>query len=261
MLDQMGDHPAAQRELQKAVDLDPADYRALATLADSFAYLDDPDSRAQARSHFKRALELHPRFWWVNYRMAVLFLNEGDLKAAAFHADRARQLEPSADYAHLVAGLSLLWSGDLATANQRLDEGLRQVPSSGLLQLTKALCDYTRGDPAAFRTHTRAFSGSWVEPHPIGVLLRGLNDGAAGRTQAMRDRFQAFAEKNRSRDLSSMPTSERRVISVNAYHMARALAQGGQPTAARSLLDLAEKMQPGKAKVASQDPLLMNLPS
>jgi tetratricopeptide (TPR) repeat protein/TolB-like protein len=257
LLDRLGDHAGARVALQKAVELDPADYRALASLADSYAYLDDPDSRAQARSHFKQALDLHPRYWWANYRLAVLLLNEGDLKAAVFHADRARQLEPSADYAHLVSGLSLLWSGDLPDADQRLDDGLRQVPSSGLLQLTKALCDYTRGDPAAFRIHTRAFSGSWSEPHPIGVLLRGLNDGSAGRTLAMRDRFQAFAEKNRSRDLSSVPTSERRVISVNAYHMARALAQGGQSAAARSLLDLAEKMQPGKVKVASQDPLLM----
>lgn len=259
MLDQLGDHPAAQSELQKAVDLDPADYRALATLGDSFAYQDDPDSRAQALSHLKRALELRPRFWWVNYRLAVLLLNEGDLKAAAFHADRARQLEPSADYAHLVAGLSLLWSGDLPAADQRLEEGLRQVPNSGLLQLTRVLCDYAEGHEAAFHAHTRSLSGSWAEPHPIGVLLRGLDDGAAGRTQAMRDRFLAFAEKHRSREFPSVPTSERRVISVNAYHMARALAQGGHTSAALNLVDLAEKMQPGKARVATQDPLLAKL--
>lgn len=261
LLDRLGDHSGARLALQKAVELDPADYRALATLADSFAYQDDPASRAQARTHLKRALELHPRFWWANYRMAVLLLNEGDLKAAVFHADRARQLEPSADYAHLVAGLGLLWSGDLPGSAQRLEEGLRQVPGSGLLQLTRALCDFARGDHAAFRDHTRHFSGSWAEPHPIGVLLKGLQEGDAGRMSAMRDRFLAFAAKHHSRDEFSVPTSERRVISVNAYHMARALAQGGQPTAARTLLQLAEKMQPGKAKVAAQDPVLMNLPT
>ena len=260
-LGRLGDHAAAQQALQKAVELDPADYRALATLGDSYAYLDDPESRSQARSQLKRALELHPRFWWANYRMAVLALNEGDLKGAVFHADRARQLEPTADYAHLVSALSLLWLGDLSASAQRLEEGLRQVPNSGLLQLTRALCDATRGDHPAFRTHTRNLAGSWSEPHPIGVLLLGLEDGMAGRVPVMRDRFLAFAEKQRKRDLTAIPTSERRIISVNAYHMARALAQAGQPSAALALLDVAERMQPGKARVAAQDPLLTKLSS
>jgi len=261
LLDRRGDHPGARQALQTAVELDPADYRALATLADSYAYSDDPSSRSQARAYFHRALDLYPRFWWANYRMGVLLLNEGDLKGAVFHADRARQLQPTADYAHLVSSLALLWSGDLDASAQRLDEGLRLVPKSGLLELTRVLCDYSRGDHASFHAHLKTQSGSWVETHPIGVLLRGLEDGDAGHVGAMQDRFKAFAEKHQSRDLATIPTGERRVISVNAYHMARALAQGGQSGAARTLLDLAERMQPGKARVATQDPLLVRVVS
>ncbi len=260
-LDRLGDHVGARQALQKAVELDPADYRALATLGDSYAYQDDPESRAQARSQLKRALELHPRYWWANYRMAVLLLNDGDLKGALFHADRARQLEPTADYAHLVSALSLLWLGDPSASAQRLEEGLHQVPSSGLLQLTRALCDFTRNDVAAFRNHTRNLSGSWAEPHPIGVLLLGLEDGLAGHVPAMKNRFLAFADKHSKRELTAIPTGERRIISVNAYHMARALAETGQPAAARTLLVVAERMQAGKARVATQDPLLMKLSS
>jgi len=259
LLDRQGDHGGARLALQTAVSLDPADYRALATLGDSFAYSDDPASRAQARSYFKRALDLHPRFWWANYRMGVLLLNEGDLKGAGFHADRARQLQPTADYAHLVSAIARLWSGDLSGSAQRLEEGLRLVPNSGLLELTRVLCDYARGDHASFQTHLQTRTGSWVEPHPIGVLLRGLEAGMAGDRSAMKARFVAFAETHRSRDLTSVPTSERRIISVNAYHMARALAQGGEAKAARSLLDLAETMQPGKARVAAQDPLMVKV--
>jgi TolB-like protein len=260
MLVRLGDHAAGRKSLSRALELDPADFRALAALGDSFAYQDDEASHTQARSYLRRALELSPRYWWAHFRLAVLFQNEGDLTGAVFHADRARQLEPSADYAHLVAGLGLLWQGDLAEATRRVEEGLRQVPGSGLLLVTQALCDYARSDHAAFRSHARALSGRWATTHPVGVLLAGLEAGDRGQPGLMREDFLAFAQGNRSRASDSIPTQERRVLSVNAYHMARALAQGGQTAPARVLLDEAERMQGGKLKVAAQDPLLRSLP-
>lgn len=255
-LERVGDHFGAQKALQKAVELDPADYRAIAALGDSFAYRDDPESRALARLNFQRALAFHPRYSWANYRMAVLLLNEGDLKTAIFHGDRARQLDPSADYHHLVSALALLWLGDLSRATQRIEEGLHEAPGSSLLQLTQAICDYARADQAAFRYHANALSTRWPPTHPVGVLLQGLDEGIGNHVPAMRDRFLAFAKSTQSRHLPSIPTSERRVISVNAYHMAHALAQGGQFPAARILLEEAERMQPGKFKIAAQDPML-----
>ncbi|HEX4846249.1 MAG TPA: hypothetical protein VFV26_08520, partial [Geothrix sp.] len=56
-------------------------------------------------------------------------------------------------------------------------------------------------------------------------------------------------------DLAAKKHNEKRVLSLNLYFMARVAAKQGAPAEARSLVDLAERLHPGKRRVAQQDPV------
>jgi tetratricopeptide (TPR) repeat protein len=254
-----GDLEGARRESQRAVDLDPGDFRAWIALADAHAYGDDLAGRILAREHYSRALELHPANWWANFRQATLLQNDGELAEAVKYADRSRELRPSAEYAHLTAAVCLLWLGDYAEAGRRLDEGIRQAPDSGLLRATQALLDFARKDAVSYRARYVSLAPGWPVDHPVSILLRGLGEGLDGNLPGMEGRFTAFAASSARRSLASLNTGERRTASVNAYHMARALAQMGKAAAAKTLLAEAERLHPGKLKVAAADPLLKSI--
>ena len=253
------DLEGARRESQRAVDLDPGDFRAWIALADAYAYGDDLPGRRLAREHYARALELHPADWWANFRQATLLQNDGELVEAVKFADRSRALRPSAEYAHLTAAVSLLWMGDYPEAARRLEEGIRESPASGLLRVTQALLDFAKQDAPAFRAHSATLLRSWPEDHPVSVLLKGLGEGIDGSPRQMEERFTAFAAGSGRRSLPSLSTGERRTASVNAYNMARALAQAGRLDAAKLLLAEAERLHPGKLNVAAADPLLRSV--
>lgn len=254
-----GDFPNAHLEAQRSVDLDPADFRALVTLGDAHAYEDGDAERTEARRHYQRAIELRPQDWFAHYRLAVLLQNEGELEEGLRHAEEARRLQPSADYPHLTAALCLLWMGRVEEARTRLEQGLMQNPQARLLILTAAGVAHRSGDCAAFARHHRAIRDAWPAGNPVRELLEGLADDLAGQRNAARDRFLAFLATTRNRDWNGRPKGERRTTSVNLYHMAQAMALGGERDAARQLLEEAERLHPGKRKVASRDPLLRGL--
>lgn len=254
-----GDFPNAHLEAQRSADLDPADFRALVTLGDAHAYEDGDAERAEARRHYQRAIELRPQDWFAHYRLAVLLQNEGELEEGLRHAEEARRLQPSADYPHLTAALCLLWLGRVDEARIRLEEGLVQNPQARLLILTAAGVAHRSGDRAAFARHHRAIRDAWPTGNPVRELLEGLAEDLAGQRSAARDRYLAFLATARNRDWTGRPKGERRTTSVNLYHMAQAMALGGERDAARQLLEEAERLHPGKRKVASRDPLLRGL--
>lgn len=254
-----GDFANAHQEAQRAVDLDPADFRALVTLGDAFAYEDGAPERAEARRHYLRAIALRPQDWFAHYRLAVLLQNEGELEEGLRHADEARRLQPSADYPHLTAALCLLWMGRLDEAQTRIEEGLMQNAQARLLTLTAAEVAHHKRDRAAFNRHAQAVQAAWPSGNPARELLDGLAEDAVGRRSEARDRFLVFLASTRSRDWSGRPKGERRTASVNLYHMAQAMALGGERETARQLLEEAERLHPGKRKVALKDPLLRGL--
>jgi hypothetical protein len=75
--------------------------------------------------------------------------------------------------------------------------------------------------------------------------------GDGGGAQA---RFEAYRQKLADTDPSQKKHNERRVMSVNLYFMARMLARQGDLSAARSMVELADRFHPGKVRVAQQDP-------
>jgi len=129
-LHRRGDVNSAHTEAQRAVELDPADFRALVALGDAHAYQDSSAERTEARTHYQRALELRPTSWFAHYRLAVLLQNDGDLEMAVHHADEARRLQPTADYPHLTAAVCLLWLGRDQETAVRVAEGLGRNPDA-----------------------------------------------------------------------------------------------------------------------------------
>ena len=254
-----GDFPAARTAAERAVDLDPGDFRAIVVLADSYAYSDQPGGYEAGREHYLRALELFPKDWWANYRLAVLLQNNGELRKAVQHADAARRLQPSAEYAHLTAGICLMWLGDYADAARRLEDGLRQTPGSGLLRATLGVLEYTVGDGHGFRSTVANLKDRWPEEHAVSILLRGMDSDLAGNPAGMRKTYLDYKTSSSRRSLLNMATGERRTSSVNCYQMARILALKGDHDAALELLAEAERLHPGKLRVAAQDPVLKQL--
>jgi tetratricopeptide (TPR) repeat protein len=249
-----GDLLGARVAGQRAVDLDPADFRALAALADAYSYADDSLSHQEARRLFERALELGPDDWFSHQRYAVLLQNDGELEASLVHADLARKLQPSAEYAHLTASLTLLWLGRLEEADSKLLEGLQQVPTSRLLKLTRAVVADARSDEATLRRSASELRGLWPTDHPIGVLIQGLD-----KPEEAQRLFMAFESQCRARDWRNALVSDRRTAALNLLHMARVLAVHADKADAKKLLTTAEALHPGKLKIASQDPVLKKL--
>jgi tetratricopeptide (TPR) repeat protein/TolB-like protein len=258
-LHRRGDISGAHSEALRAVELDPADFRALVALGDAHAYQDDASERAEARKHYLRALELRPTDWFAHYRLAVLLQNDGELEDAVQHADEARRLQPAAEYPHLTAAISLLWLGREKEAGLRIQEGQKLNPEAKLLQVARAILAHRQGDQLAFDPLYARLRTAWTEHHPVRILLTGLHEDLSGKSPAAKVRFLAFLDDCKRVDWSLKTLGERRTTSVNLYHMAEVLGRHGDPAAARSLLDEAEKLHPGKRKVALKDPLLKSL--
>jgi serine/threonine-protein kinase len=249
-----GDYPGARLAGRQALALDPGDFRIHIVLGDAEAYDDAPAARARARDHFRQVLELGPADWFGHLRYAVFLQNEGNLREAIQEAEQAIALQPTAEYAHLCASVSRLWLGEVREARAKAEAGLVQVPTSRLLRATLALTLHAQGDGPAFLESLKPLHGAWPPDHVIAVLLKGLEDDLAGHPEAMRGAFQAYGQGVQKVDFSGRPVSERRALSVNLYHMARAAALRGDRSLAETLMALAEKLHPGKRRIAQADP-------
>lgn len=249
-----GDFAGARNEGRQALALDPGDFRTHIVLGDAEAYDDDPEARTRARAHFQQVLELGTSDWFGHLRYGVFLQNEGDLQAAIRETDQATALQPSAEYAYICAGVCHLWLGEPGNARKRVEEGLSKVPASRLLRATLAMTNHAAGDQTGFRDTLRSLQGAWPEDHAVSILLKGLGEDLENRSEAMRVTFRDFLAGTQKKDWSTRPTGERRGVSVNLYHMARVVALRGDRPLAKALLDQAERLHPGKRKVALADP-------
>jgi hypothetical protein len=125
--------------------------------------------------------------------------------------------------------------------------------------VARAILAHRQGDQLAFDPLYARLRTAWTEHHPVRILLTGLHEDLSGKSPAAKVRFLAFLDDCKRVDWSLKTLGERRTTSVNLYHMAEVLGRHGDPAAARSLLDEAEKLHPGKRKVALKDPLLKRL--
>ncbi len=251
----MGDMEGSSRAALQAVRLDPADHKAYDVLADVFAGLEGEDNHQASRRYFEKSLSLFPEGWQAHHRFGVLLQNEGELPAALQHADRALALRPAAEYAYVTAADALLWMGRTAEAEVRLRSGLREIPGSNVLRSLMAYTAWERNDRTLAETYLRELEGVWPPDHSNTILLTGVKHAVVGDGAAAKAGFEAYRQKLAAVDLSQRKHSERRVVSVNLYFMARMAARLGDRAGAQSMVELADRFHSGKLRVAKQDPV------
>ena len=250
----LGDLEGASRSALQAVRLDPADHKAYDVLADVFAGLEGEDNHQAARRYFEKSLSLFPEGWQAHHRYGVLLQNDGELPLALQHADRALALRPAAEYAYVTAADALLWMGRAPEAEIRLRAGLREVPGSNVLRSLMAYAAWECQDSGTAQGYLRELEGAWPADHSSTVFLAGLKKAVEGDPAGTVALFRGYRQKLLDSDLAAKKHNEKRVLSVNLYFMARTAAKLGQAAEARSLLDLADRLHPGKRRVAQQDP-------
>jgi non-specific serine/threonine protein kinase len=251
----MGDLEGSSRSALQAVRLDPADHKAYDVLADVFAGLEGEDNHQAARRYFEKSLELFPEGWQAHHRLGVFLQNAGELPLALKHADRAIALRPAAEYAYVTAADALLWMGRSQEADARLRAGLREIPGSNVLRSLMAYAAWDRNDRIVAESYLRDVEGVWPPDHSNTILLAGVKQAVAGDGAAAKAGFEAYRQKLAATDLSLRKHNERRVISVNLYFMARVVAKLGDRAAAQAMVELADRLHPGKLQVARQDPV------
>jgi hypothetical protein len=71
---------------------------------------------------------------------------------------------------------------------------------------------------------------------------------------ALQAEWLPYLQKVQAEDPSQKGYNEKRATSVNTYFMARVLSGLGDRANAKAMLDLAERLHPGKKLVAAKDP-------
>lgn len=254
-----GDLAGARVAGDRAVQLDPADFRAMAILGDSYAYDTDAAALAKAEACYRRALELKPTDWFAHHRLAVLLQNRGDLEEALGHNEEARRLQPKAEYPYLTSGLCMAWLGQDQNARLCLETGLHHNPASNLIRASLAVLAHRRSDRAEFMRLDQELHNAWPAGHSMAALLSGLQEDFLRGPAGMQTAFQAFLKTSLAQDWGRKNLAERRTTAVNLYHMAQASALRGQKDLAQKLLLEAERLHPGKRQAARKDPLLKAL--
>jgi len=140
-----------------------------------------------------------------------------------------------------------------------IQEGQKFNPDSRLLTLTRAILAHRQGDRATFDPLFARLETAWAEKHPVRILLTGLHEDLSGNMPAAKARYLAFLEFCQKVDWPLKTLGERRTASVNLYNMAELLARRGESAAARRLLEEAERLHPGKRRVALKDPVMKGL--
>jgi serine/threonine-protein kinase len=254
-----GDLAGARTTGNRAVELDPADFRAHAILGDAFAYDMDSAALARAEACYRRALELKPTDWFAHHRLAVLLQNQGALEDALNHNEEARRLQPKAEYPYLTSALCRAWMGQDREARECLLEGLQYNSGSNLIRASLAVLAHRRNDRAECLRLEQELRSEWPAGHSMTALLTGLREDFLRGPEAMQARFADFLKSSQAQDWSHKNLAERRTTAVNLYHMAQASALRGNQALALSLLAEAERLHPGKRVTARKDPLLRGL--
>ncbi len=249
-----GDLDGAARAALQASHLDPGDYRAYDMLADVFASLEGEENHATARRYFEKSLALYPQSWNAYHRLGVLLQNTGQCAEAVKYSEKAVQLRPTAEFAYVTAADSLFWLGRATEAETWVRKGLTQSPSSPILKGLAAYSAAERKDLAEVEKWQQELRGVWPETSATAVFVKGLGPLARRDLSALQAEWVPYLQKVQAEDLAQKGYNEKRATSVNAYFMARVLSSLGDRVNAQSLLELAERLHPGKKLVAAKDP-------
>ncbi len=249
-----GNIEGASQAALTAIRLDPGNSLAYNVLGDAFAGLDGEENHAASGRYFEKAIQLDPNSWQAHHRYAVLLQNDGRLAEAVDHARRAIALKPTAEYVYVTGADALYWSGRDAEAEAMVKSGLELIPNSNVLRSLLAYGAALRGETALVDQLSDSLKGAWAPEHSSTVLMQGLALASRRDLAGAAAFYVPYAQRQAGVDWTKKLHNERRVMSVNLYFMARTLARLGGKAEAESLLALADRLHPGKRRVAAQDP-------
>ena len=87
---------------------------------------------AAAETHYRRAIEIYPRFDTAHYNLGILLLDTTRFEEALFHFARACALRPTFAEAHLNRGVALFHLGRLPRAREATARAVDLRPDWGV---------------------------------------------------------------------------------------------------------------------------------
>jgi len=199
--------PVARSAAERALELDPAEPMAHATLG--MVSFDFDWDWSAAEAHLSRALELRPSFsqayvWYSGFLTAM-----GRFEESVVAARRAEELDPLSERAAQTVGFRLYYSGRLGAAEQQFRRVLETSPGSfaARLGLGLTLLESGRSQPALVELE-RAAGDSAGNAWALGCYGNAL--ARAGREAEARQVLARLEEMGAQRHVS--PFSEALVL-------------------------------------------------
>jgi Flp pilus assembly protein TadD len=90
----------------------------------------DKEQFEEAEKHFKKALELSPRFWEAYNYLGIVYTRIGRFEEAKSMLDKSLELEPSRWWTHNLIGLLYIKTGQLKEAKASLDKSFELSPNN-----------------------------------------------------------------------------------------------------------------------------------
>jgi hypothetical protein len=118
-----------------------------------------------------------------------------------------------------------------------------------------AYAAWDQGDRNAALGYLRELDGAWPPDHSSTLLLAGVKKAVEGDSAGALALYEDYRKRLLATDLAAKKHNEKRVLSLNLYFMARVAAKLGAAAEGGNLVDLAERLHPGKRRVAQQDPV------
>jgi tetratricopeptide (TPR) repeat protein len=191
-----GRHEDAARAYRRAVELRPADARALASLGNAY---DELGRRREAVDLYKAALESDPKSFAGHYNLAIILQEEGLLEDAVGHYRQALSTDPESWIAwnNLGNTYQTMGRGEAAVESYRRALEVNTSYTPALVNLGDALRRLGRvGEAEESYRRAIALEPALVEAH-YGLALAAA---ARGDLQSARDRFVLVLELDPSLD-------------------------------------------------------------
>jgi TolB-like protein/Tfp pilus assembly protein PilF len=190
--------PKAKEAAEKAVALD--DNLAEAHTSRGVVKLDYEWDREGAQREFQRALELDPGSGWVRHWLAHTLETQGKLDEAMKEMRRALALDPLSIPIHWDIGNELLSAGRFDEAVKFLDHAEELFPGYPIIEWERGGANYLKGDrQTAIRIiETLLTQNPELTAAPAFLALKGVAAGWAGRrteAQQILDQLEQIRKK------------------------------------------------------------------
>jgi len=125
--DGTGKYEKAAEQFQQAIQLEPANERAYASLAGAYQHLNQPD---KAEETYKRAIAVRPQYWRGYNRLGAFYIAQADYEKSVAMYRRATELDSENYLAWNNLGSALLYSGKDDEATKAFEKSISLRPAS-----------------------------------------------------------------------------------------------------------------------------------